>query len=220
MTKACWLLLLGFASTNCFAELDFRAPAYTRIQARKVLSLYGYIDPKHVVPDDLLRTALLYFSFNHDKISNQNVLGIVDFSRHSSVARWFFIDMKTGEVTTRHVAHGIGSDPSTKKYPHGTGYARRFSNVENSNESSIGFFLATDIYNGEHGPSVHLDGLSKTNSNARVRAIVVHSADYVIEENKLQGRSDGCFAIAPSEHDAVVSTISGGSLLYADVSKD
>jgi hypothetical protein len=220
MTKAFLLFMLVLVSVPSFADLDFHSPTYTSPEAEKVLGDFGYIDPKHLVPDDLLTTALLYFSFNQDKITNQNVLGIVDFSKHSSVARWYFIDMKTGEVTPRHTSHGIGSDPTTKKNPHGTGYAQKFSNIENSNMSSIGFYLASDIYNGEHGPSVHLDGLSDTNSNARERAIVVHQADYVIEQNKLQGRSDGCFAIAPSEHDAVVSAISGGSLLYADVSKD
>jgi hypothetical protein len=201
------------------APLGFEIPSYTDSEARNVLQKYGYVDPDRQVPDDLLKTALLYFNFNEARIANRSVLSVVDFSQHSSVARWYFIDMKTGKVTARHTSHGIGSDPSSKKYPHGTGYARKFSNTPNSNMSSIGFFLASDTYNGDHGLSVHLEGLSTTNSNARERAIVVHRADYVIEENKLQGRSDGCFAIAPSEHDAVVSLIAGGSLLYADRSK-
>lgn len=200
-------------------DLSFQQPSYSKKEAQQVLQRYNYVDPKHQVPDDLLKTALLYFDFNRSKITNSNVLGIVDFRKHSSIARWYFIDMKTGIVTPRHVSHGQGSDPTTKKYPHGTGYARRFSNVNNSNASSLGFFLVAETYIGEHGLSVRLDGLSTTDSNARIREIVVHAADYVVEENKLQGRSLGCFAVALSERDQVIGLINGGSLLYAGVSK-
>jgi hypothetical protein len=145
---------------------------------------------------------------------------VIDLGKHSSEARWFFIDMLTGKVVARHVAHGRGSNPSSKKYPHGTGYATRFSNVNGSEATSRGFFLAAETYTGDHGVSVRLDGLSETNSNARDRDVVVHSADYVVEENKLQGRSLGCFAVAQSEHDAVVNQIQGGSLIYAEISKN
>lgn len=200
-------------------DLAFQEPNYTEQEAQKVLQQFNSIDPKHVVPDDLLKSALLYYAYNHDKLANPNVLGVVDFKQHSSVARWYFIDMKTGAVTSRHVSHGKGSDPTTKRSPHGTGYAKKFGNTENSEMSSLGFFLVAETYTGEHGLSIRLDGLSTTNSHARNREIVVHSADYVIEENKLQGRSLGCFAVALSERDKVVSQINGGSLLYAGVSK-
>jgi len=200
-------------------DLSFQDPNYTDQEAQKILQRFNYIDPKHIVPDDLLKPTLLYYGYNHDKLTNPNIVGIVDFKQHSSVARWYFIDMKTGVVTTRHVSHGKGSDPTTKKYPHGTGYAKKFSNVEDSGMSSLGFFLVAETYTGEHGLSIRLDGLSPTNSNARPREIVVHSADYVVEENKLQGRSLGCFAVAAEERDKVVALINGGSLLYSGISK-
>ena len=206
-----WLLSLIIAS-------GFQTPVFSASEEQKVLARYDFVDPEHAVPDNLLKSALLYFDFNQSKISNQNVIGIIDMSRHSSFARWYFIDMKTGVVTRRHVSHGIGSDPTTKKYPKGTGYAYKFGNVENSLRTSLGFFLAAEAYLGSHGLSVRLDGLSETNSNARMRGIVVHSAEYVVEEDTRQGRSDGCFAVAPSERDTVMNLIEGGSLIYADKS--
>lgn len=220
--------LLGLLIATSFApteippspfDLNFQTPTYSVSDEQRILARYNFVDANHAVPDNLLKSALLYFDFNQAKIPNQNVIGIIDMSEHSSVARWYFVDMKTGVVTQRHVSHGIGSDPTKKKYPHGTGYARKFGNVENSLMTSLGFFLAAESYSGSHGLSVRLDGLSETNSNARKRAIVVHSAEYVIEENKLQGRSDGCFAVAPSERDTVMNLIAGGSLIYAGLSK-
>ncbi len=67
----------------------------------------------------------------------------------------------------------------TRVHPRGTGYARKFSNVMESDESSLGFFYAEEIYLGEHGLSLRMDGLSKTNSHVREREIVIHGADYV-----------------------------------------
>ena len=37
-----------------------------------------------VIPEDLKRKALEYFSANQDKIKNKNYIGIVDFTAHSS----------------------------------------------------------------------------------------------------------------------------------------
>ena len=50
---------------------------------------------------------------------------------------------KTGVVTPAVVAHGKMSDPDY------TGYATKFSNVEGSNMSSLGFVLTGATYTGE-----------------------------------------------------------------------
>ncbi len=44
----------------------------------------------------------------------------------------------------------------------------------------MGFYVTGEIYNGQHGRSLRLDGMDEGfNSNARKRAIVVHGASYV-----------------------------------------
>jgi hypothetical protein len=48
--------------------------------------------------------------------------------------------------------------------------------------SSLGVYKTAETYNGKHGLSLRLDGLSPTNSKARERAVVVHGADYVEDE--------------------------------------
>lgn len=48
--------------------------------------------------------------------------------------------------------------------------------------SSLGIYRCAETYEGKHGYSMRLDGLEPTNSLARERAIVIHSADYVSEK--------------------------------------
>ncbi|MDP2867080.1 MAG: murein L,D-transpeptidase catalytic domain family protein, partial [Elusimicrobiota bacterium] len=117
-----------------------------------------------VIPEDLKRKALEYFSANAGKIKNKNYIGIVDFTAHSSRARFFILNMQSGEVLAIRVAHGKGSDPD------GDGYATKFSNVPNSKASSLGFYITGALYSGSHGKSMRLHGHSSTNSNALSRA--------------------------------------------------
>jgi len=174
---------------------------------------YDYVDPTRVIPKKLRDAALAYFNMNKKNLANQKYLSIVDFSAHSSKSRFYLVDMTTGKVSALHTSHGKRSDSNND------GYAERFSNVSGSEMSSVGYFRVAETYYGKHGLSIRLDGLSSTNSKARARAIVVHSASYVSEENKKAGRSWGCFVLDPKYHSGVVSKIKNGSLLYANLSK-
>ncbi len=170
------------------------------------------IDRDCGVPEDLLKKALDYFNSNTGKIKNRKYIGIVDFSRHSSRERFWLLDMRTGSAHAMHVAHGSGSDPDDD------GFATRFSNVQDSNASSLGFYLTGALYKGKHGKSMRLHGLSPSNSNVLTRAVVVHEADYVREANVQPGRSQGCLAVAASEIAGVLSALKGGALIYAGLS--
>jgi hypothetical protein len=175
-------------------------------------SKYGHLDKGKVVPAKLLAEALAYFDANAVKIKNQRFITVIDFSRHSGKKRFFVIDMKSGMVEPHVVAHGSGSDSNND------GLAEKFSNESGSNASSLGFYLAAETYSGKWGRSMRLDGLSKTNSNARVRAVVIHGADYVENDRTQQGRSWGCPALPLDEKDAVIDQLRDGSLVYASQS--
>lgn len=181
-------------------------------EKENVLSKYQHLDPKHEVPTDLLEKAVTYYDANLNKIANKNYLSVIDFSRKSTLKRFFIIDMKTGAVWGIHTSHGKGSDTNAD------GIAEKFSNTSGSNMSSLGFYRAAETYSGKHGLSLRLDGLSSTNSKARARAIVIHAADYVSEKNVIQGRSWGCPAVAPENRDTVISKLKGGSIIYAGLS--
>jgi len=137
--------------------------------------------------------------------SDPRYYAIYDIDQHSSKKRLFLIDADTMEAKQKCVAHGLGSDPD------GSGYATKFSNVNNSKMSSLGVFRCAEIYSGAHGKSMRLDGLEMSNSLARERAIVMHSANYVTESSA--GRSWGCPAVSPEFISEALQKLNGGSFL-------
>ncbi|MDG0816793.1 murein L,D-transpeptidase catalytic domain family protein [Bdellovibrio svalbardensis] len=175
---------------------------------------YSYVDPTKIVPAGQLKSALAYYDANAAKIKNKDYLSVIDFRQFSGKKRFFIINMKTGEVWAIRVAHGKGSDPDHD------GYANSFSNASGSNASSLGYYLAAETYDGSHGYSLKLDGLSSTNSNARSRSVVVHGADYVSEASVIQGRSWGCPAVAMENRTKLINMIKGGSLIYASATEN
>lgn len=177
-----------------------------------ILSKYSYLDPNHEVPRKLLEDAVEFYDQNLNEIPNKAFLTVIDFSRSSAKVRLFVVNMSSGAVWSMHVAHGNGSDRDHD------GFAEKFSNVEGSNMSSLGFYLTAETYTGRNGYSLRLDGLSSTNSNARDRAIVVHGAAYVSEEDEIQGRSAGCPAVTHAHRDQLINQIKDGSIIYAGLS--
>ncbi|MFS4460473.1 murein L,D-transpeptidase catalytic domain family protein [Bdellovibrio sp. HCB2-146] len=175
----------------------------------EILKQYDHLDPNRVVKQSALEKAVLYFHNNKSKFKNRNYISLIDFSKRSTQARFYIIDMNSGGVWAIHVAHGKGSDPDHD------GYAQKFSNSSGSNASSLGYYRAAETYTGKHGLSLRLDGLSSTNSKARSRAVVIHGADYVKEASVIQGRSWGCPAVTMSYRTKVINALKGGSLIYA-----
>ena len=144
---------------------------------------------------------------------------VLDFSAYSGTPRFHLVDRASGRVLqTFRVAHGHGSEG-----PRHDGYAEVFSNVPDTNASSLGLYRAAETYiSGVYlGLAMRMDGLSPTNSNARARFIVIHAARYMEPETwkgKKAGRpgvSDGCFVFSKADRDVVVSSLHGGALIYA-----
>jgi hypothetical protein len=111
------------------------------------------------------------------------------------------------------VAHGLGSDPMD------SGFLQEFSNRYGSNATSEGAYLTAERYTGVHGVSRRLNGLDRTNCNARARDVVIHAANYVsrdkIASDGKIGRSNGCFAVAECDIAQVLDRLGRGRLLYA-----
>jgi hypothetical protein len=166
-----------------------------------------------VVPS-LLGRALEALGRHRDRIAYRDFVGIADFSLPSRSPRFHVLSLADGTVRSYLVAHGRGSDPAH------TGWLERFSNEPHSNATSAGAYLTNCDYVGSHGRSIRLDGLDPTNSNAASRAIVVHGAWYVsddiVERCGVLGRSEGCFAVAESTLDEVLTRLGPGRLIYAN----
>lgn len=145
------------------------------------------------------------------KLSNKNILSIVDFSLPSSKKRLFVIDVKNYKLLfVTYTAHGKNS---------GLDKALYFSNEPESNKSSVGFYITLGTYSGEHGYSLRLAGQEiGYNSNALERDIVMHSADYVnesvVKSQGYLGRSLGCPALSPAIYKQVIEKIKNGTCLF------
>lgn len=169
---------------------------------------------KHGEPPTLLRKALAALDRHDSKIVHRDLVGLVDFSAHSSKRRFQLVDLANGKILGAYlVAHGKGSDPNN------TGWLHRFSNEPGSNASSQGSYLVGDTYFGKHGHSRRLIGLDPENNEALERAIVLHGAPYVghqlIEAQGHIGRSLGCFAVGENLIGEVMTRLSPGHLLFA-----
>lgn len=129
----------------------------------------------------------------------------VDFSKPSTEKR-FFIYKDNKLVCSTYVAHGINS---------GDILATHFSNRINSHESSLGYYRTLNGYYGHNGYSIKIWGISRTNSNAYIRKVVIHGANYI--GNGKIGHSFGCFAIPTDIAKEWLPKIPSGTIIYAHI---
>lgn len=148
------------------------------------------------------------------EIWQRDVVALADYSLPSSLPRLHFADLAGDRVHSFLVTHGKGSDPQHD------GFCKTFSNAINSEATARGAYVTYSWYEGKYGPSIRLGGLDPDNSNAAVRAIVMHPARYadpsMLSRFGKLGRSDGCFAMAPGDFANALWHLSPGRLLYAD----
>ncbi|UTW09703.1 murein L,D-transpeptidase catalytic domain family protein [Pseudomonas benzenivorans] len=139
-------------------------------------------------------------------------LAVIDYSLPSTAKRLWIFDLERKKLVLHDlVAHGRLS---------GENHARRFSNVLDSYQSSLGLFRTAESYRGKHGYSLRMDGLEAgVNDRARERAIVIHGASYVdprlASTQGRIGRSLGCPAVRPQVARLVVDQLKGGQFMFA-----
>ena len=153
-------------------------------------------------------------ALDQHRIWARDSIGIVDFSKESSEARFHVVNLQNGSVESHLVAHGRGSDPSH------SGMLQRFSNDFGSYATSEGTYVTDEYYQGKYGLSLRVRGLDWTNNNAEPRAIVIHNAWYaepeMIAQHGMLGRSEGCFAMPKKSQYEVMRKLAGGRMIYAD----
>jgi hypothetical protein len=145
-------------------------------------------------------------------VERPGTLTVIDFSQPSTVRRMWVYDLAARTLLFEDlVSHGRGS---------GLAMATSFSNLPESNRSSLGLYRTAETYIGKHGYSLRLDGLEPGfNDRARERAIVMHAADYVngsaAKAQGYLGRSLGCPALRPEISRQLIDAVKGGGLLFA-----
>lgn len=192
--------ILSFEDEVVFTTVnDFAEETYTQLGEKDLffkpykLALNGYF-------------AML----NSNKLRNKDYITIVDMTKSCNELRMFVIETKTWKVVHKSlVAHGMKT---------GEEFAQDFSNLENSHQSSLGFYRTGEVYNGKHDMSVKLDGMEPFNDKARERGVVIHAADYVshdyIQSNGRLGRSHGCPAVPRQGYEVMVDKIKEGSCFF------
>lgn len=139
-------------------------------------------------------------------------LAVIDYSRPSTERRLWVFDMSQARLLHHeYVAHGSGS---------GDNFAKRFSNIEGSYQTSLGLFRTAETYMGKNGYSLRMDGLDPGfNDNARPRAIVMHGAWYanpdMIRSQGRLGRSQGCPALREQVAKVVIDELKQRNLIFA-----
>lgn len=176
-------------------------------------TLQDYLSCFSIISEDALKYALAgYMQLDKEgKIAKKDIITIVDFSKPSTEERLFVINLKTKKIIAKSLcAHGRNS---------GEIWATNFSNSSESYASSLGFYIASETYDGKNGFSLKLDGQEPgINDNARDRGVVVHGADYVskdfIANNGKLGRSQGCPALPIEKNAKIINLIKGGSCFF------
>ena len=142
----------------------------------------------------------------------REVLTICNFDLPSTANRMWVIDLLNKKVLfNTYVAHGQGT---------GDDCPEAFSNKFDSHQSSLGFYVTSTVYDGEHGASLRLVGVDQGFNDAALdRGIVVHGANYVsskfVQGNQRLGRSWGCPAVPQKLALPIINKIQDSTCLFA-----
>lgn len=149
---------------------------------------------------------------NQQRLNDKEIFSIIDFSKDCNTKRFYTVDLENKQIIYHtYVAHG---KKSGDKLP------TSFSDVKESNKSSIGFYITGNTYQGSNGFSLQLHGDEKGyNSNIATRGVVIHTADYASEDyirrNGRMGRSLGCPVLPKDIYKKVIETIKEKTMIFA-----
>lgn len=185
----------------------------TDVQVNDTINIYTEITGNKPPEDVFIKclNGLKNLNLEADSVINKQLVTIIDFRLSSNMKRLWVIDLNQKKVLYNTlVAHGRNS---------GNEFACSFSNRPSSNQSSLGFYLTGETYQGKHGLSLFLDGQEEGyNDKARERTVVMHGADYVssyfIKKYGRLGRSFGCPSIPMEFYKDIINTIKGGTCLF------
>ena len=160
-----------------------------------------------------------YFAYKseHPHDVKKPYLYFVDYGLPSTTPRGYVFDMSSLKIVDGPfmVAHGRGSSASRNGVP------TRFSNASGSYATSLGLYVAQELYNF-HGKTagrsygsvgLRLQGVSEGyNDNARARKVVAHGAPYVTPKGA--GRSEGCPAMEPARAKKLLPELANGGMVF------
>jgi len=166
--------------------------------------------------EDAFRSYFAYKATHPNEV-RKPYLYFVDYGLPANTARGYVFNMDSFKIVDGPfmVAHGRGS--SSSKY----GVPTRFSNTPGSAATSLGLYVAQELYSF-HGKTagraygsvgLRLQGVSEGyNDNARARKVVAHGAPYVTSRGA--GRSEGCPAMEPARARKLLPELANGGMVF------
>lgn len=161
-----------------------------------VFSLCSCSKEKNAKSDD--SSKIMVSEFKNKAKYGEDISIYVDYSIPSSQPRFFVYDnRKDSLISKSKCAHGCGGGSTADKPV--------FSNTPGSECSSLGTYRlrCADKLNTVNLPCIRIDGLSKTNSNAAARGIVIHEGPILADDISIgvtipvsKYISQGCFTIS------------------------
>ena len=177
-----------------------------------------------------------------EELSNQEWIVITDYTLPSDQRRIFFLNTRTGEVSSDYSSHGVNSQRNTCP----PGVVERYNlrscaqiptvmgedvpgGPENSNTTRGGFFETREVYTsydrngnirrtfgGQRRNGLRMVGLESSNYDALDQGVVFHGATYTTQGNlsALAGRSHGCPTATLSTFRRYRDLIDDGALFY------
>jgi hypothetical protein len=163
---------------------------------------HGMNHDSSITNDDVNTTALLRLkqkatqlaSYGQAEDYNSQHCFFIDMRIASGKKRFFVYNLKKDSVEAAGlVTHGSGSDKGNNDL--------YFSNVSNSNCTSLGKYKIGNSYNGKFGLAFKLHGLDRTNSKAFERFVVLHAHSCVPDDEVSPlpiCESWGCPTVSPT----------------------
>ncbi len=141
------------------------------------------------------------------KIPLKENLILINFDLDRNDKRMLVIDMKNKEVKYHtQTTHGMGSQVN--------GEALNFSNIQDSGQTSLGFMLTLNEYDGVFGNSTRVYGIDgQLNDKVFLRDIVIHPAN-------VPSSTLGCYGYAHELGDEFIDFIKEGSIILSYFSKN
>ncbi len=160
-----------------------------------------------------------YFAFKtaHPEEVKKPYLYFVDYGLPATTPRGYLFDMVSRTIVDGPFMVAAGRGSSSNK----DGVPTNFSNRSGSAATSLGLYLADNIYGftghtaGRRYEAVglRLKGLSTGfNDNAFARGVVAHGAPYVT--SRKAGRSEGCPAMEPARAERLLPKLANGGLVF------
>lgn len=202
-------------TTNPLATIE----APTKTDADLALAALGNIVGSLSDPRALTDAFRGYFAYRtaHPEDVKKPFLYFVDYGLPSTKPRGYVFDMVAKTIVDGPfmVAQGRGSSSNKDGVP------TVFSNQSGSAATSLGLYVAKDIYSftghtgGQAYSSIGLRLTGKStgfNDNAFGRGVVAHGAPYVTATRA--GRSEGCPALEPMRAQRLLPMLANGGVVF------